>query len=105
MSYRDTLAGLLSRTKDPERRAQLESELVSPPCPPALAYLWRCYGRIRSRKGASGFGIGPLEWPDIDAFNRLSGARLAPWEVEILEAVDDLYLRAQLGKNDPPSPE
>lgn len=52
---------------------------------------------MRRRKGGSGFGVSPIEWPDIDAFVRQSGVRFAPWEVEIIEALDDLYL-AQAAK-------
>lgn len=61
--------------------------------PKALAYLFRVYLRIRRRKGG-GFGLTPIEWPDIDAFVRNSQFRLAPWEVEIIEEIDDLYLNA-----------
>lgn len=34
----------------------------------------------------------PVEWPDIDAFLDRSGVRLAPWEIEILERIDDLFI-------------
>lgn len=62
-----------------------------PPLPLALGYLWRAYNRLRRRKG-SGFGPGPIEWPDIDAFLRLSGFALAPWEIEVIEEIDDVFL-------------
>jgi hypothetical protein len=47
---------------------------------------------LRRRKAASGFGIPALEWPDIDAFLRNSGISLSPWELEIVEALDDVFL-------------
>ncbi|EJN15687.1 hypothetical protein PMI42_00704 [Bradyrhizobium sp. YR681] len=46
---------------------------------------------MRRRKGG-GFGPQPLEYADIEAFQRLSGMRFAPWEVDILEEIDDLAL-------------
>lgn len=43
---------------------------------------------------AGGFaGPNPIGWQDIDAFTRCSGFRLAPWEVELIEALDDIYLQ------------
>jgi hypothetical protein len=86
------LEGLLARTRNPERRAKIERALVCSPLPKALAYLWRVYLRIRRRKGSSGFGKQPLEWSDIDAFLRLTATSLAPWEIELLEDLDDLFL-------------
>lgn len=44
-------------------------------------------------------GVKPIEWPDIDAFSRNSGRRYAPWEIEIIEAIDDLYV-AEMNKRD-----
>ena len=60
-----------------------------------LMYLWTAYNRIRGRKSGNGFGgASPIEWPDIDSFNRLSGMALAPWEVVMLERLDNAFLRS-----------
>jgi hypothetical protein len=61
----------------------------------ALAYLWRAYQRLRHRKGGSGFGASPLEWPDIEAFLRQGGMTLVPWEIALIEMLDDLYMNQQ----------
>jgi hypothetical protein len=89
------LQGLLERAKKPERQAELQAELHTPPAPVAGLYLLHAYHRIRRRKGSSGFGPSPIEWPDIDAFCRFSRMRLVPWEVEIIEALDDAFLSSQ----------
>jgi hypothetical protein len=47
---------------------------------------------LRRRKAASGFGIPALEWPDIDAFLRHSGVSLSPWEIAVVEAIDDAFI-------------
>ena len=94
---RETLEGLASRTKDPIKRAGYEAELVGPPLPLPLAYLWRTFLRIRRRKGSNGFSANPIEWPDIDAFVRNSRLNLAPWEIEVVEALDDLWLTVNSG--------
>ena len=82
---------MLQRTRKPDRIAELQTELAVPPFPEALAYLWVAFCRLSSRRGASGFAINPIGWPDIDAFVRHSGVRLAPWEVRLIEELDDLF--------------
>lgn len=69
----------------------------------ALAYLWQAYHRLRRRKGG-GMGPGPIEWPDIDAFLRLSGVSLVPWEIEVIEELDDLFLTAVAAAQKPSTP-
>lgn len=58
----------------------------------ALEYLWRIFKRLRRRKGSNGFGLSPIEWPDIDAFLRHTKLDLTPWEIEVIEELDDLIL-------------
>ena len=91
-TIRETLEGLLKRCKRAERRAELEAELATPPYPAELAYILTAFYRLRRRKGGNGYGFQPVEWPDIDAFLRYSGLDLAPWEIEIVESLDDLFL-------------
>lgn len=68
-------------------------ELETADFPLPLLYLWVAFNRIRRRKGGNGFAPSPIEMTDIDAFNRLSGMALAPWEVAMIERLDDLFLK------------
>lgn len=86
---------MLERTRRPDRRAELEEELAGAPFPAELFYLWRIYNRLRRHQGSSGFGPLPIGWPEIDAFIRNSKFALAPWEIEVIEDLDDLFLKAQ----------
>jgi hypothetical protein len=86
------LEGLVARALNPKALAEYQAELSCPPLPIALDYLWRIYHRLRRRKGGNGFGSSPIEWPDIDAFLRQARIRLDPWEIGVLEDLDDLYL-------------
>lgn len=95
MTWRETLEGLLSRARRPEKIAEYEAELATPPLPPELAYLWRIFGRLSARRGSNGFGANPIGWAEIDAFARLTGTRLEPWECETLEMLDDLFRSEQ----------
>lgn len=59
-----------------------------PPRPPGLDYLWRIHGRLASRAGSNGFSANPITYPDMEAFMRLSGIRLTPFDVEMIEDLD-----------------
>ncbi len=81
VSVRETLEGLLKRTRRPDRRAEIEAKLHLPPLPRALLYLWRIYLRLRRRKAGNGFGPSPIEWPDIAAFVQFARLSLTPFEI------------------------
>lgn len=92
VSYRETLQGLLDRARTDERRVELEAELAVLPLPRELDYLWRAFWRLAGRRQSTGFGPARISWMEIDAFVRLSGVRFTPWEIELIEELDDLYL-------------
>lgn len=74
-------------------REKHQAALACPPLPAALDYLWQAFNRIRRRTGGGGFGRSPISWSDIDAFLRHAKLDLAPFEIEILEDLDDLFLK------------
>jgi hypothetical protein len=88
------LQGLVERTRNPVKRAEYEAELECPPFPTSLLYLWNTFNRLRRRKGGGANGPEPISWGDLDAFCRFGGLRLVPWEVEAIEALDDVWLAA-----------
>jgi hypothetical protein len=91
--YRDVLEGLLDRpTLKPQRRAEIEAELETPPFPLELEHVWTAFCRLNARR-RSGFSIEPIGWADLDAFIRLTGARLAPFEIQLIEMLDDVFRR------------
>lgn len=76
--------------------AEIKEELTLPEFPKELSYLWRAYHRVRRRMGGGFAGPNPIGWRDIQAFMHVTRFRLSPWEVELLEAMDDAYLQPQL---------
>jgi hypothetical protein len=64
-----------------------------PPFPLALGYIWKAYLRLRRRKSMGFSGFNKVEWTDIDAFMRRAGIRLAPWEIALVEDLDDIFCR------------
>lgn len=97
----------MKRARKAERRAELEAQLECPPLPLELAYVWRTWHRLSNRRGSNGFDLNPIGWGDIDAFVRLSGLRLRPWEIALIEMLDDSFraerakaLKAKTGKTE-----
>lgn len=70
--------------------------------PDGMLYLWQAFRRLSLRRSSNGFGVNPLTWPEIEAFNRLSGLRLEPWEVEIVEHLDGIFLAQQAKEREQP---
>lgn len=86
---------MIKRARSAEKVAEYRAQLRVPPRPPAYEHLWDAFVRMRRRKpGAPMGGVQPLEMGDIANFLRLTGQRLAPWEVEVIEGLDDAYLGA-----------
>lgn len=106
VSYRETLEGLIERTRSPERRRGYENDLAAPPFPTPLLYLWVAFHRLRRRK-ANGFAPVAIEWGDIDAFVRNTGTWLTAFDIETIEMLDDLYLADRLNRTPaaPPDPQ
>lgn len=69
-----------------------------PNFPREVAYLWTIYFRLRRRIGAGFAAPNPVGWQDINAFVLQAGFPLAPWEIEVLEAIDDVFLNPVLRK-------
>lgn len=85
----------MARSKDASRRAEYEAELACPPLPMALLYLWSAFLRLSNRRGAGGFGVNPISYGEIEAFCRLSGQRFAPWEIRLIEELDQMFMVEQ----------
>lgn len=73
--------------------ARYQEELACPPLPEEVDYLWRIFLRLAARRGSNGFGPNPITWLEMDAFSRLTGIRLAPWEIEVVELLDEMHRR------------
>jgi hypothetical protein len=55
--------------------------------------------------GSTGMGSAPLTWLEIDAWQRLSGVQLGPWEARLIRALSTAYIaegRKAESENCPP---
>lgn len=99
-TYRDVLEGLLKRARTEVRKAEIEEQLALPDFPEELNYLWIDFWRLRRRVASTGFGVTPISWEAIDAYCRKTGRNYVPWEVQVIEALDDVWLVAASGRTE-----
>jgi hypothetical protein len=64
------------------------------PIPPEVRPLWDVFVTLAACRRSGGMGASALCLADIDAWCRLVGATLTPWELETLIAVDAAALAA-----------
>lgn len=54
-------------------------------------HVWEWFLKLIARRSGTGFGGNPISYAEIDAFGRLTGAHMRPWEIEALCEMDDAY--------------
>lgn len=69
--------------------------LIGPPLPLAGEYLWTWFRRLHRRRRYSESGPLPISTGDIRDWIELHRCPLDPFEIEIIEDLDDAYLGAQ----------
>lgn len=62
--------------------------LEAPELPPGVESLWDAYLELRAAAGSAGFGPARISHAEMEAWARLHGVQLTPWEVETLFALD-----------------
>lgn len=70
--------------------------------PPGMAYLLDWFLELDAARGSSGFGPSPIGYSEIEAWARLTGRLLLPWEVLTLRHLDACRLNvfAEGSQND-----
>lgn len=59
-------------------------------CPEGFGFLVDVFRRL-SRQRCRSTGVDPITLGDIDAFQRLEGVSLRPWQVQAIEQIDVLW--------------
>lgn len=50
------------------------------------------FSELHACRGNNGFGPSRITYADIDAFQRVSGVKLAPWELSAIRKADAAFL-------------
>lgn len=59
---------------------------------------------MSGRRGASGFGVSPISYAEIQAFSQLHGEHFTDWEVDTLAAMDNAFVVEVSRKQDKNKP-
>lgn len=70
-------------------------QLEGPELPDELRYLWNWFVMLSNRRGGTGFGPAALTPVMIVSWCQLNRMSLLPYELEAIEALDDLYMAQQ----------
>ncbi len=70
-------------------REELEHQ---PPLPDIALPVWEAFFALSTHRGSNGFGPNAIGWQDIDAWQRVSGARLTGLELDWIFELDRLFL-------------
>ncbi len=77
-----------------ERQTGITHEKLSCQCPPAVQYLWEYHGRLNLRRTADERGRpNAITNAELQAWARLNGVPLSPFEVEVLDGLEAIFLR------------
>ena len=66
-------------------------QIEEPDVPSVGAYLWGWFWALSPRRGRA-FGLAPLTFADMAAWATLMREQPAPWEIEAIMAMDQVYL-------------
>lgn len=63
-----------------------------PLCPDGCEGLWQAFKELHASRANSGFGPMRISFAEIDAFQRVTGLSLKPWEVEAIRRADRAFM-------------
>lgn len=64
----------------------------APMLPPGCEQLWRDFMDLHGARGFTGFGPARITFVDLDAYQRVQGVRLSPWQIDAIRRADNAYL-------------
>ena len=90
--------GVLTKRTDPasrQQREELEARLNIPSMPEEFTFAWGSFFDLQATRGSNGFSPNPLTYLEIEAYIRLSGRVLLPYEIRAIKVIDSAFLNAQ----------
>jgi hypothetical protein len=71
-----------------------------PPIPSGGERLWRIFSDLSRRRSSGWSGPERIGWQDVEAYGRVTGDPLDPWEALAVAELDDAYLDEAYRKTD-----
>lgn len=68
-------------------------DLLGPQLPSLVSHIWSAFLMLSAGRQTAMGGMNPLSYGEIEAWSRLSGVTLEPWELDAIKLLDAEYLR------------
>lgn len=69
-------------------------ELLEPEdCDEEVLYLWDYFLNMCKRRTSNGYGVNPITNSELRAWAELHNIHLAPWEIEVIDSLESMYLK------------
>jgi hypothetical protein len=65
----------------------------APMLPEGCEDTWAAFVQLRSSCPSAGMGPGVISFGEVDAYQRVTGERLEPWQIAAIRAADRAYLQ------------
>jgi hypothetical protein len=85
-------------------RGVRSADLDVPPIPAGFGYLLDWFNELHRRRGVGPNGPSPLSWSDVDAWARRTDRDPCPWELAVIERLDDAYFGSLAGPEERTAP-
>jgi hypothetical protein len=78
-----------------ERATGVRPQLLldAPPLPEGCESVWAVFNELHSARGSNGMGPNQIGFVEIDAYQRVTGIRLAGWEIAAVRLADLAFLK------------
>jgi hypothetical protein len=77
------------------KRAEFEAKLFLPDFPEEYTFAWQAFFDLSPCRASNGFGVSPISYLEMDAYIRLTGKVLLPYEINGINIIDACFLKAQ----------
>jgi hypothetical protein len=57
-----------------------------------IAHVWDWFRELDATRGGNGWGVNPITFAEIDAYQRLTGEQITAWAARLIRAVDNAVL-------------
>ena len=90
----DDGAPMLAHLQAYQRRTgKVHEKLIdAPELPAGCEGLWPDFLELHDSRGSTGFGAMRITFADMDAWQRVRGAALPPWQVDAIRRADNAWL-------------
>lgn len=75
-------------------------DLIQPPFPERMSHLWHVFLSLHQGRHYSMGEPSPLTFESMAAWCSLTGTRLSPWDVDVVKALDRVWMEVMTGPED-----